>query len=220
MPTPPQLWPFCGALAGLFQELWADNRWVSSLSLCITPHLFLRARVWLLAWACIQLARLDFLDPAQTEPVPLGLYPPSSHLPCLTYLCPHPSVRWLLVCALTGLFLLTAAAAAAGAHCAYAAPTLPDPQLLLSVLFHPLRYAEHWWLPACVHTCCCYCCCKALGCLCHSDHHWCPPQPIPQHQHPVSVIHCLDSILNILPSFPTGWFNIRASLPPCLAFHA
>lgn len=29
--------------------------------------------------------------------------------------------------------------------------------------------------------------------------------------------HCLDSILNILTSSPTGWFNIRASLPPCLA---
>lgn len=82
------MWPFCGALAGLFQELWAEKRWVSSPSLCITPHLFLRASAWLLAWACIPLARLDFLDPAQTEPVPLGLYPPSSHLPCSTYLCP------------------------------------------------------------------------------------------------------------------------------------
>lgn len=29
--------------------------------------------------------------------------------------------------------------------------------------------------------------------------------------------HCLDSILNILPSSPTGWFNVRASLPPCSA---
>lgn len=29
--------------------------------------------------------------------------------------------------------------------------------------------------------------------------------------------HCLDSILNLLPPSPTGWFNVRASLPPCLA---
>lgn len=179
MPSLPWLWSFCGALAELFQELWADKRWVSSLSLCITPHLFLRARAWLLAWACIQLARVDFLDPARTEPVPLGLYPPFSHLSCLTNLCPAslcllaPSVRahWPL-------------SADGYCCCCWGIPCLhssnpPDPQLLLSVLFHPLRYAESWWLPARVHTCCCYCCCKALGCLCHSDHHWYPSQPIP-----------------------------------------
>lgn len=159
------LWPFYGALAGLFQELWAEKRWVSSPSLCITPHLFL---TWLLAWACIPLARLDFLDPAQTKPVPLGLYPPSHICPARHPSALHPFVCWLLMCALTGLSLLLAAAP--GVHCAYTAPVLLHPQLLLSVLFRPLRYAEPWWLPAHVHTCCCYCCCKAFECHCHSDH--------------------------------------------------
>lgn len=73
-------------------------------------------------------ARLS--GPCQTEPVPLGLYPPSSHLPCLTYLCPA-SLCLLVPDVLTGLFLLTAAAAA-GVHCAYyTAPVLLGPQLLL-----------------------------------------------------------------------------------------
>lgn len=68
-----------------------------------------------------------------------------------------------------------------------------------------------------MHTCCCHCCCKALGCLCHSDLIGALHSLLPSTSTSCLTHHCLDSILNILPSSPTGWFNVRASLPPCSA---